>query len=84
MKLFLKVIFISVCLFLSSQTLAWTKDYVSAFKPVQKAKDLSEFQRNVKKDFFQFRSIMSVQEKEIIGLMKDNTNHTQNTQPTEI
>lgn len=71
MKLALKTIFISGFLFLSLPVLAWTTDYVSAFKPTQKSKGLSELQRSIKKDIFQIRSMIKTNEKTVTGLVEN-------------
>lgn len=84
MKLSLEIIVISVCLFLSSSALAWPEDYVSVFKPVQKVKNISEIQRDLKKDVFQIRSMMNFQDKKIIGLMEDSKPAKDAQAPAEI
>ena len=61
MRLALKIFLLSF--FLSFSLKSFAGNYVSIFKPAQKAKTLSEFQKDVQKDVLQFRSIMSNKDK---------------------
>ena len=54
MKLIVKIILISF-FFIGLKSFAGTNNYVSIFRPVQKTKTISEFQRNIQKDFSQAR-----------------------------
>ena len=72
MRLSLKHIFILAFFLLSTQSFAYTQDYVSAFKPVQSSGDVLQFNSNIKKDIFQIRSMMNLKEKKIIGLMEES------------
>ncbi len=85
MKTSLKIILISVFLFLSAQGFALTAEYVPAFKPIKKNHSFSDMQQGIKRDFFQIQSLMSRQKNKMIGLMKDRKNkNTRNQTPTEI
>ena len=82
----LKIIFPLVLFFFSIQSFAWTKgyDYVSVFKPAKKSKSITELQRNIQRDIFQIQSMMTFQQKKIIGLMK-NSEVSENTRaPADI
>ena len=84
MELKLKLIFISVALFLSTQSLAYTSEYIPAFKPVKKSKNISEFQDNIQKEVFQLRSMINLPEKQIIGLVKNSKDAESKRTPADI
>ena len=84
MKLGLRIIFILVFFLSGFQSLAWTSDYVPIFKPAQKIKTVSEIQMDIKQDVFQFRSLMNLEEKKIIGLIVKERADTEKSKPADI
>ena len=69
MKQNLKITLILVFLLSGFQSMAWTKDYVSIFKPDKKSKTVSEIQMDIRQDILQIRSLMNLEKKKIISLI---------------
>ncbi len=69
--------------FLSSQSFAYTADYVPVFKQAKKS-SLTELSSNTKKDISKLRSIMNLQNKEMIGLMETDENSESKRSPADI
>jgi len=84
MRLFSKIFLSVFVYFLVSQAMASEQDYVSVFKPVQTNKRMSELQKDIRKDFFQVRSLMNFQEKEFVGLVEDDSGIEIIRTPSEI
>ena len=79
----LKTFIISLALLISGQALAFSKDYIPAFKPVKKNKSLAEFHNNMKQELFQIRSLMNFKENKMIGFVKKEKSNQVKRSPSK-
>ena len=89
MSLIIKVFSIFVFISLSVPALSWTADYVSAFKPVEKAVEKAKggmygLQKNIRKEAFEIKTLINLRDKEIVSLTNQKKKIKNNRIPAEI